>query len=266
MDQRGAGVWCAVGGDPLDLLLRPGTLGIALQPVLELTRRGPALWSVECLARGPAGTPFADPHEMLQYVRRRGAEIRMDRACVREAVRASRALPGTPRCSINVHARTLADDRRFPAFVLDELRQARLSPRGFSLEIMAPRDLSPALLDGLAQLRAVGISIGVDDVGLSGLDYEGLIECEPDYLKIDRCFVRGSLPDDLRQVMLESVVGLAEAMNAAILAQGIDAEADLDAVRRHGIRLVQGNLLAEPMTAMELVATGLLHGNAAACG
>jgi EAL domain-containing protein (putative c-di-GMP-specific phosphodiesterase class I) len=144
-----------VGSDPLDALLRPGTLEIALQPVVELTVRGSVLWSVECLARGPAGTPFADSHEMFEYVRRRGAEIRMDRACFREAVRAVRALPGSPRCSVNVHARTLADDGRFPAFVLEELRQARLSPRRFTLEVTAPRDLTPALLEAVAQLRSV---------------------------------------------------------------------------------------------------------------
>lgn len=264
MIAQGPGRWSAVGSDPLDALLRPGTIEIALQPVMELTARGHALWGVECLARGPAGTPFADSHEMFEYVRRRGAEIRLDRACFREAVRAVRALPGSPRCSVNVHARTLADDGRFPAFVLEELRKARLSPRTFALEVTAPRDLTPALLEAVAQLRSVGISIGIDDIGLANLDYERLPECQPDYLKIDRCFVRGS-PPDLRQVMLESAAGLGQAMGALTVAQGVDTAADLDAVRNQGISLVQGNLAGEPMSAMELVATGLLHGSVAAC-
>jgi EAL domain-containing protein (putative c-di-GMP-specific phosphodiesterase class I) len=165
-----------------------------------------------------------------------------------------------------VHARTLSDDRHFPGFVLDELRRVGLSPRSLSVELLVPRDLSPALLDALAQLRAVGISIGIDDVGLSSTDYEGLVECQPDYLKIDRCFVRTSLPDDLRDVMLESVVRLGQGIGAATIAEGVETRGELDAVRRQGIRLVQGNLMAAPMTATQLIATGLLQGNVAACG
>jgi EAL domain-containing protein (putative c-di-GMP-specific phosphodiesterase class I) len=65
--------------------------------------------------------------------------------------------------------------------------------------------------------------------------------------------------------MLESAAGLGQAMGALTVAQGVDTAGDLDAVRGQGIRLVQGDLAGEPMSAMELVATRLLHGSAAAC-
>ena len=258
--------WSAVGEEPLGALLRPGGLVTLFQPIVEVTSRGNALWSVECLTRAPDVAPFASAREMFAYVRQCGAEIPMDRACIREALRSATVLPGVPRFCLNVHARTLADDRHFSSFLVNELRRAGMSPRRIALEMLAPRDLTPALLEAIEQLRSIGIAVGVGDAGLSTTDYEGLVECRPDYLKVDRCFVRRGPPDDLREVVLECVVRLAEGIGAAVVAQGVEAAEELDAVLRQGILIVQGHLFGAASTAENLERSGLLQRPGAACG
>jgi len=253
-----------VGEEPLGALLRPGGLLTFFQPIVEVTSRGNALWSVECLTRAPDVLPFASAREMFAYVRQCGAEIPMDRACIREALRSASTLGGVPRFCLNVHARTLADDRHFATFVAAELRRAGISPRRVAIEVLAPGDLTPALLEAIEQLRSMGIAIGIADAGLSTTDYEGLVECRPDYLKVDRCFVRRGPPDDLRDVVLESVVRLAEGIGAAVVAQGVETADELDAVLRQGILIVQGHLFGAAVAPENLERSGLLQ--TAACG
>jgi EAL domain-containing protein (putative c-di-GMP-specific phosphodiesterase class I) len=258
--------WSAVGEEPLGALLRPGGLVTFFQPIVEVTSRGNALWSVECLTRAPDVLPFASAREMFAYVRQCGAEIPMDRACIREALRTASMLSGVPRFCLNVHARTLADDRHFATFLAGELRRAGFSPRRVAIEVLAPSDLTPALFEAIEQLRSIGIAIGIGDAGLSTTDYEGLVECRPDYLKVDRCFVRRGPPDDLREVVLEGVVRLAEGIGAAVVAQGVETAGELDAVLRQGILIVQGHLFGAAASAENLARSGLLRRAGVACG
>jgi len=268
MQETQFGRWFAVGVDPLEVLLRPGGLSVVFQPIVSLKPRGRLLHSVECLVRGPAGTPFEDAASLFAYVRERGAEIPLDRACVTHALSAAAELPQVPRFSLNVHARTLADDRSFPGYLLEVARRFSVNPQQLTLDVLEPDDLAPAALEALEWLRASGFCIAIDGVGLTNTDYEGLVECRPDYLKIDRAFVRRDPPDDARDLLLESLVRLARSVGGQAVAEGVETFEELDGVTSKGIQLVQGYFFGEPMSAAALARTGLL-GEApeyAACG
>jgi EAL domain-containing protein (putative c-di-GMP-specific phosphodiesterase class I) len=246
------------GDDPLEQLLRPGGLTLLWQPIMDLRRAGGMIHGLECFARGPKGTPLYDPRAFSAYVRHRFAEIEVDRATVAQALCVVQGIPGEPRFTINVHARTLLEHSTFTGFLLDGLQRYGIDPSRVTVDVLRARNLA-ALADVLEGLRSVKISVAIDEVGVATTDYEHLSDSRPDYLKVDRTFVRKNPPDYLRDVMLESVVRLARGMGAQAVAEGVESLDELDAAMSNGINLVQGSFFAEPMTVPELMQSGLLR-------
>jgi len=89
-----------------------------------------------------------------------------------------------------------------------------------------------------------------------------ILECRPDYLKVDRHFVDGCHRDFHRRAVLASVAQLARPFGARVVAEGVEEVEDLAALRRLGINLVQGYLLARPLPVAETLAPTVLSRHA----
>jgi EAL domain-containing protein (putative c-di-GMP-specific phosphodiesterase class I) len=158
------------------------------------------------------------------------------------------ALPAQSGLGINVHASTLAMDAGFVDFFAAQLKRRGICPSRTVVEVVEqapPWDLS-GLRAAVASLRALGAKVALDDVGQGYSNYMMILECLPDYLKVDRHFVDGCHADFHRRAVLASMAQLARAFGARVVAEGVEEAADLTAVRRLGIALVQGFLMAEP--------------------
>jgi len=252
----------------LDQVLEPGGLSVVFQPIFEVGAQEPELFGLECLVRGPGGTNGARPAVLFEYVRRKHAEAATDRACVAAALAESKGLPGVPHLSLNVHASTLARDPGFPAFLLDHARQASIPEKRIVVEIVehAPPLDVPGFRRALEELRAAGVAIALDDVGLGQSNYKMILDVRPDIYKLDRYLVAGALNDPYRQIILDSLARMVRRLEARAVAEGVEDSHELVAVESAGIDLVQGFLLARPMPREELLETGFLTGRAPAYG
>ena len=99
----------------------------------------------------------------------------------------------------------------------------------------------------LGELRAVGVSIELDDFGLgySGLDYLNRLRSLPiDVIKIDRSFV-SVLPDD--PVMVSIVASIGKAMNIQLIAEGVETQEQRRWLLENDILLGQGYLFSPPL-------------------
>jgi diguanylate cyclase len=81
-----------------------------------------------------------------------------------------------------------------------------------------------------------------------------MVESEPEYLKIDRFFVHGAYSHPHRAAVLESIARLGMKLGARVIGEGVEDVADVFSLREIGIDLIQGNLMAAPLTRDELVA------------
>lgn len=130
------------------------------------------------------------------------------------------------------------------------LSRYKINPGQLVLEITETAridDLDRALLL-LGELRAVGVSIELDDFGLgySGLEYLNRLRSLPiDVIKIDRSFV-GVLPQD--DVMVNIVASIARAMNIQLVAEGVETEAQRHWLLEQNILLGQGYLFSAPLS------------------
>jgi EAL domain-containing protein (putative c-di-GMP-specific phosphodiesterase class I) len=250
----------------LDTLLEPGKISPVFQPIFEVQSTEHRLHSLECLVRGPRGTSLERADILFAYVRRKRAEIAVDRACARVVFRTAATLPGQPRFSFNVHASTLARDLGFPGYLKELAEYHGIDARRITVEMVehTPFWDVTGVRRAIDELRAHQMRLAVDDVGAGHSNYNMILDCRPDAFKVDAYLVRGCHSDHHRQAVLESIGVLADRFGAQVIAEGVEFDTDLEALLRLGIHYVQGYLLARPMTAPALIESGLLAAGPAA--
>lgn len=232
----------------LDQILEPGALSVRFQPVFEVHSHVTVGHYVECLIRGPRGTSAESPEILFEYARKKNCESVVDRRCASVILEQARGLSEHTRVGLNVHASTLARDQGFVEFLADEGKRLGFEADRLVIEIVehAPPWDVVAFRTALHRLRDLGAAIALDDIGLGHSNFMMILECRPNYFKIDRYFVRGARSDMYRQAVLASVAQLALPFDARVVAEGVETEADLEAVRHAGINLVQGYLFGMP--------------------
>jgi EAL domain-containing protein (putative c-di-GMP-specific phosphodiesterase class I) len=244
----------------LDTILKPGSLTPVFQPIFNVHGKDKDLHSLECLMRGPKGTSVERADVMFAYVRRKREEIAVDRACMRAALQSAAMLPFEPRISVNVHASTLGRDAGFVSYLKGLSDDWGIDSGRLTVELIehAPFWDVAGIWRAIDELRTYGMRLAVDDVGAGQSNYNMILDCCPDALKVDAYVVRGCHADKHRVAVLESITTLASRFGSQIVAEGIEEAADLKVLLDLGITLIQGYMLARPMSVQDLLKSGLL--------
>ena len=164
-------------------------------------------------------------------------------AC-REAARWPAAL------SVAVNLST-AQFRREGAIV-EEVRAALaasgLAPQRLELEITESLLMSHTdqVLQSLRALHELGVRIAMDDFGTGYSSLAYLWRFPFDKLKIDRAFTLGLGGDGKVDAIVHSIVTLAHSLAIRVNAEGVETEAQRQALTRHGCDELQGFLLGRP--------------------
>jgi EAL domain-containing protein (putative c-di-GMP-specific phosphodiesterase class I) len=113
----------------------------------------------------------------------------------------------------------------------------------------------------LNALKALGVRLAIDDFGTGYSSLAYLKRFPVDKLKVDQSFV-ADIPDNRTGMEITAaVVGLGQALNLEVLAEGVETEIQLAHLRQLGCDTAQGYLLARPMPASDIV--DLLSGSVA---
>ena len=238
----------------LSAILGPGGLTVRFQPVISLDPTGPTLHGVESLMRGPKGTNLENADVLFEYVRLKHEESAVDRACVQKALEGAARLPGNPRVAINVHASSLGRDAGFVPFLVRASEENSIPLSQLVIEIVEQKPFwEPSLQDALNCLRQLSVGIALDDIGVGYSNFRMMLDCKPDYFKIDSYIVRGSAQDPYRQAVLHSIAQLAAKFNARVVAEGVEDASDMESIVRAGIHLAQGYFFSKPLTVEEFL-------------
>ncbi len=230
------------------VLSRDGIVPV-VQPLFRLDGDTYKLVGVECLTRGPVGTPFQRPDALFAYARHKRSEHIVDQHCISVALEAASALPEAIRINLNVHASTLGRCADFTGWLCSTAEENSIDPQRLTVEIVehAPVWNRPEFSHTLAALKEVGMRIALDDIGVGHSNFEMMVDAKPDYFKLDRCFVHGCHRNKYRYAVVASVAKLAEEFGSTVVAEGIEDPADLEVLREVGITLVQGFLFCCPV-------------------
>ncbi len=152
--------------------------------------------------------------------------------------------------SANLSARDLLN-RGLVAMVRELLAQHELPPAALCLEITESALMEdPALAQAhLAELADFGVKLSIDDYGAGQASLAYLKSLPVHELKIDQSFIRslGTTPKDA--AIVRSTIALGHALGMAVVAEGIETEADLAWLREAGCDIGQGYFIARPMAA-----------------
>ncbi len=227
------------------------------QPVVDLASR--SVTGVEALVRWDH--PFRGrlaPLEFIPCAEENGMIVELGRQVLTEACRRGRSWGLDARgltLAVNLSARQLAS----PGLVEDVssiLTDTGFAPAALVLEItesVLVQD-AQAAVSRLQALKALGVRLAIDDfgTGFSSLSY--LRQLPVDILKIDRSFISDLHDSSEAAAIVRSLIELGHTLDLELIAEGVEVEAQSDALLAQHCTLAQGFLFARPMDASSLAA------------
>jgi len=164
-------------------------------------------------------------------------------------VDAGRPLP----ISVNLSARNLLDEN-LPAQVANLLAAHDVPAELLELEVTESALMTePARAQRLLeQLSALGLRISIDDFGAGYTSLCQLKTLPVTVLKIDKSFVMTMTEDCSNSLIVHSVVDLGHNLGLTIVAEGVESEQALLALREFGCDVAQGYHLSRPIPTADL--------------
>jgi len=100
-------------------------------------------------------------------------------------------------------------------------------------------------------LKQLGIGFSMDDFGTGYSSLSYLTRLPLDQLKIDQSFIR-NLPDNANDaVIVQTIITMARSLNLAVIAEGVETEAQRQFLEQHGCPICQGYLFSQPVPLKE---------------
>ncbi len=232
--------------------LGSGEFELYYQPVLDL--RADRIVGYEALLRWHQRVQgVIGPAMFIGLAERSGLIVPIGEWVLREALAEAAGWEDDLTIAVNVSAVQMRDGALLHQ-VVSALAATGLRPDRLELEItesvlMQDEESCIAMLH---KLRDLGVRIALDDfgTGYSALNY--LRSFPFDKIKIDRCFVTGLDRGGESAAIVESVLDLAARLNMQTIAEGVEDQAQLAALRARGCAQVQGNLISLPLPAAQL--------------
>ena len=219
---------------------------LALQPIVHA--EGGKVMGHEALLRSTHPV-LQRPAQIVELSERMGLLTEMGNAVMARASEWLDTLPADRSLFLNLHPSELQDH---------EALRARLDPlvphaQRVVLEVTGrgyerwPTNWS----DGLQRIREMGFSFALDDLGAGYSALSILAELGPRYVKVDMTVIRGMDLDPRKRRLVDLLCRFADASQALLIAEGVETEAEANALRATGVPYLQGYLFGRPQLQLE---------------
>jgi diguanylate cyclase (GGDEF)-like protein/PAS domain S-box-containing protein len=155
--------------------------------------------------------------------------------------------------AVNLGAPNLLD-AGFPADVTALLDRWELPAESLRLEItetIVSNDRA-SMINVLRQLRALGVTLSLDDFGVGSSSLSFLRHLPVQELKIDRSFIVDLDTDDHNAAIVQTIIDLAHNLDMRVVAEGIETGVIRDRLTSYGCDEGQGFFLGRPVPAAEM--------------
>jgi diguanylate cyclase (GGDEF)-like protein len=232
--------------DDLVVALKERRVLLAYQPVARAAT-GEICWS-EALARiitasgeAVSGGPLAEAAEevgLVHMLDRRALDIVIARLAGDQAARAA----------VNVSAATVGDRPWSQALDAWLTLRPDIAPRLVVeiTETAAIRDLS-ATRDFVAELKARGVRVAIDDFGAGHTSFKALRELKVDLVKIDGSFVQDLETSPESGAFVRALLALSRELGFETVAEKVESEAVATLLRDWGATYLQGDFVGPPV-------------------
>lgn len=228
---------------------------VLYQPEVDL--RDGSWIGAEALLRWQRGDALVTAGEFIGAAESSGlilalGRLVLARACAEAAAWCGGAADG-PVLRVNVSAQqfdtaSLVDD------VAQALEDSGLPPARLCLEVTETTLLRDAVQAAATMLRlkSLGVRIAIDDFGTGYSSFAYLKQFPVDVLKIDRSFVAGLPGEPSDAAVVRGIAGIGRDIGMEVVAEGVETQAQAEALRAAGIERAQGWLYAPAVEAQQL--------------
>ncbi len=167
--------------------------------------------------------------------------------------------------TVNLSARQLGDEHLIDD-VANALRVAGLRRDQLVLELTESTLLanSEETVGILTSLKSLGVRLAIDDFGTGYSSLSYLHRFPVDVLKIDKSFVEGVAAGPGANALASAVIALGNTLSLRTVAEGIENEAQYEALTALGCKFGQGYLFSRPLPPGDVMPFLLMHGQRAA--
>jgi diguanylate cyclase (GGDEF)-like protein/PAS domain S-box-containing protein len=227
------------------------------QPIVDL--RTGRLRGFEALVRWPEGWVPVEPEEFIPIAEETGLIGPLGLQVLQTALgdlatwRRSGLLEDDVQMSVNVSGRQL-DDPKFPTDVLKAIEAAAVPCRVVGLEITESTFMREPerIAEIVSEVCAPGVGLEMDDFGTGYSSLAALHKFPVNALKIDQSFVASLNSSGDGEVIVRSILALANSLGLRVVAEGIEKPDQLHRLRKLGCDYGQGFCISEPIPADEV--------------
>jgi EAL domain-containing protein (putative c-di-GMP-specific phosphodiesterase class I) len=239
-------------GTQIENALHAERFELFLQPICSLHDNvGLAHYEVLLRLRTANGT-LVEPKEFLARAAQQRLMPNIDRWVVRTLLvwlTANRKLwARVPSVfSINLSAQSMTDVG-FVSFVEESVKKSGLPPQALCFDITERFAASGSISVGesMKRLEALGCEVALDDFGANPPSYGYLRSVPAHYFKIDSSLVEAAPTDRVARAMISAIVRMASDLGVQTVAESVESDVELQAVRSLGVDYAQGFLLGKP--------------------
>jgi len=193
------------------------------------------------------------PGDFIPLAEESGLIVPLGEWIIHNAILEAASWPDKESVAINLSPLQMRSPRLLPT-LLGAIEESGIDPQRIDLEItesVLMQD-SDANVANLHKFRELGMRISLDDFGTGYSSLSYLRSFPFDKIKIDKSFVEDIEFREDCQAIVRTVIDLADALGMDTVAEGIERESQLDWLREHGCKQVQGYLISYPVNRVEL--------------
>lgn len=238
----------------LDAAIRNGEMVLHYQPRLDL--KTGKVTGAEALVRWNHMTHgLVQPGAFIAMAEKHGSIEALTDWVANEAVRQSGAWRAKGCCldvAINISARNMSD-LGLPDRIEKLCQKAGVPPGSITIELTeTAMQEAVRLMDVLTRFRIKGFRLSIDDFGTG---YSSLVQLHSlpfSELKIDKAFVTTMAVSSASEIITNTIISMAQNLNLACVAEGIEDENVLAALKRKNCDYGQGFHISRAVPAHEM--------------
>ncbi len=202
----------------------------------------------EALTRGPLETPYESPETLFSCAQQSKLGRELDRLCKLTAINAAKSKPSNTYLFINTLPTTLDDPEFLNGRAFENLAASNLQPNDVVWELTERNPIEDFDAFGvlMQEFTTMGYKIAIDDVGTGYSSIQTITHVRPLYLKVDISLVTKIEENLLKQELVSSLLALASNIHADLIAEGVETQAEVGALKELGVKFGQGYIFGRP--------------------
>lgn len=232
--------------DELQRLLDGSLLLIVFQPILD-SEDGQVL-GYEALLRGPVKSPLRSPLALFAVAKECKRQFELELQARQLAIKRFSELGLKGYLFLNASPSALLDGLDNTENGLAFLKEYGLTPADIIIEITEHETLGDFEIfkKAVIHYRELGFKVAMDDLGDGSSTLRLWSELHPEFVKLDKHFIKGIDQDKAKRQFVASLHQLSERLGCRIIAEGVETDGEFKLLRRLNIPYLQGYYLGRP--------------------